>query len=83
MCKDHANNLGIHEFEVYEDKGFSGGNNRHASISENDLQLITIIQHILPLIHDHQILSFLIIADEFVHKKTEVIYMTYFKNIII
>lgn len=26
MCKDHANNLGIHEFEVYEDEGFSGGN---------------------------------------------------------
>jgi hypothetical protein len=43
---------------------------RDLNKSENDLQLITIIQHSLPLIQDHQILSFLIVADEFVHRKS-------------
>ncbi|MTK14075.1 MAG: hypothetical protein F8N39_19030, partial [Clostridiaceae bacterium] len=42
---------------------------RDLSKSENDLQLITIIQHILLLIQHCQILSFLRIASEFVHRK--------------
>lgn len=42
---------------------------RDLNKSENDLQLITIIQHVLPLIQEHQILSFLIVADEFVDIK--------------
>lgn len=42
---------------------------RDLNKSENDLQLITIIQHVLPLIQTHQISSFLMTADEFVHRK--------------
>ncbi len=42
---------------------------RDLNKSENDLQLITIIQHVLPLMQTHQIFSFLTIVDEFVDRK--------------
>ena len=34
LCKEHGKNLGITEFSIYEDEGFSGGNTHRPKFQE-------------------------------------------------